>query len=783
MVFIRNTKGMGLIEILIATGLTTVLGYAIMTMLMTSTKGLTTTRTSMEAQDVFVAIKSFIAEAGNCKASFGGIGVDPVVGWVSSGSFSLKTTGGTSAFAIGSSFGIGNAVTIKGYRIKQLSPDFMAADHKAILYVQYSRKENSFVKDFERFAPLWITPTSGAITDCRSIMNDDQIWKRSVDDMTNIFYDGLAQSTAGLGTVAIGISNAKLPATVHIHRGGGDSILGITSSPGGSGKADILFCPNLAASAASITNCSVDTWTVSASTAGLKIKTMDAGTLAASFDFDGDTQSLFTIPKVDSGAASTTKGFQIYDKGILIANRLNPSEGSFETNKSCSALFGGSTTSSCNNAAGAFYTSEGFALGTAFGHHQGSPNGWVGGAPGILAGESVTGGSAGAFHISGKGMFVAENSTLNDVINCYNLFDQTIIEQPDSTACSRATGGFFGRAGFAVGTGTGGNGFIIGLPGMVGGKTTTGSVNNSFKVSGMGMMIAEGSELDSVESCYQSIIPGVTPIGNPCASATGGFFGKWGFAVGTGSAGSTGYIFGRPGAISGEHTTGGNTGAFSLSGRGVFIAANGSTLTALDSCYSALAGSPTASCTGAAGAFLGQYGMALGAAGGPYVVLNPNKLELYNGADYVKLDGAGTIVTSGEITANSDRSLKQNISSLSQKEFIDKIMELNPVSYELKSDEQHKTRFGFIAQEIQAIFPNLVSEDKKTGILSLNYMGFVAPIVSVLKELVSKLLDFEKKQSDLEAQIKIQNEKIKALENKIEHLLQSITPVRKGSTQ
>lgn len=766
-----GSKGFGIVEVIIATGLTVILGYAITTMLMNSTKGLTTTRTTMEAQDQFVAIKSFLAESGNCGASFGSIGIIPSSGWVSSGSFSLKTTTGTSMFAVGTSFGIGNAVHIRGYRIKEKSPDYIAANHRAMLYVQFSRKENSYVRDFENETPLWITPTSGQITDCRSIMNDDQIWKRSLTDMTNIFYDGLNQSSVGNGAVSMGIENAALPATVHIHRGGGDSVLGITSSPGGSGKADIMFCPNLPAGATNIQNCSADTWTINASTFGLKLKTVSGGSLAASFHFDSSSDSLLTIPQITGGGAeSATKGVRIYDKGILIANRPGV-EGSFGANKDCSAAFGGDATATCTQAAGAFYTAEGFALGTAFGFGQATTNGWVGGAPGILAGENVTSGSAGAFQIHGKGMFVAENSTLIDVINCYNTFDETIIKQPDSTACSRATGGFFGRAGFAVGTGTGGLGFVIGLPGMVGGKTVTGGTANSFKVTGLGVMLAEQGDLASIESCYQSTIPGVTPSGNPCATATGGFFGKWGFAVGSGSLGA-GYIWGRPGAISGEVQLGGTAGAFSLAGNGLFIAANGSNLTALYNCYSALSGDVEGSCAGAAGAFLGRYGMALGSNTGPYVVLNPTKLELHSGASYVQLMAEGNINISGEVTANSDRSLKKQIVSLGQNDFLEKIMELNPVSYQFKADEKQKTHFGFIAQELREIFPNLVRQDEKTGILSLNYMGLIAPIVSAIQELFEQFNIFTKQQRQMQDQLEVQNKKIIELQNKLDLLLQ-----------
>ena len=91
----------------------------------------------------------------------------------------------------------------------------------------------------------------------------------------------------------------------------------------------------------------------------------------------------------------------------------------------------------------------------------------------------------------------------------------------------------------------------------------------------------------------------------------------------------------------------------------------------------------------------------------------------------------------------SDQQLKRNVETL------DKTGELlgniNPVSYTLngagngslekqsaKSDAN--LRYGFIAQEVREIFPNLVYEDEN-GLLSLDYQGFIPVLVDAVKEL------------------------------------------------
>jgi hypothetical protein len=332
----------------------------------------------------------------------------------------------------------------------------------------------------------------------------------------------------------------------------------------------------------------------------------------------------------------------------------------------------------------------------------------------------------------------------------------------NSAACSNATGGFFGRAGFAVGTGvSGGSGFIIGLPGVIGGETVTGGVSGAFKVSGKGLMIADESSITSVETCYNATVPGAVDTSNPCGTATGGFFGKWGFAIGTGAgttaSGLKGYVWGRPGVISGETQTGGTSGAFSLSGGGLFVAADSSNLTSVISCYSALAGDVSASCAGAAGAFIGKSGLALGSSGGPYVILNPNLLEISDSSQWIRIRSNGNIDVSGTITAASDSRLKKNIQSLDIQEQIKNITDLNPVSYVLKSDSKEHKHLGFIAQEVQKLFPELVYENEKTGTLSLNYLGLIAPLTRAVQALIDLFNEFGKKQEAMQAEI--QNQK------------------------
>jgi hypothetical protein len=105
----------------------------------------------------------------------------------------------------------------------------------------------------------------------------------------------------------------------------------------------------------------------------------------------------------------------------------------------------------------------------------------------------------------------------------------------------------------------------------------------------------------------------------------------------------------------------------------------------------------------------------------------------------------GSATLAGTLTQNSDQRLKTDIQSLDASSSLAAIEALNPVSYQwvnniFGSGEQT----GFIAQQVQQVFPNLVSTTSPTaltpdGTLSLNYIDLISPIVSAIQELDQEL--------------------------------------------
>ena len=102
--------------------------------------------------------------------------------------------------------------------------------------------------------------------------------------------------------------------------------------------------------------------------------------------------------------------------------------------------------------------------------------------------------------------------------------------------------------------------------------------------------------------------------------------------------------------------------------------------------------------------------------------------ESYSNAFEVLFDGTTTIA--GDLNINSDARLKSNIISLGST--LSKLLQIDGKSYTMKKDESEKQKIGLLAQDIEKVFPELVSESH--GIKSVNYQGLVPVLINALKE-------------------------------------------------
>jgi hypothetical protein len=90
----------------------------------------------------------------------------------------------------------------------------------------------------------------------------------------------------------------------------------------------------------------------------------------------------------------------------------------------------------------------------------------------------------------------------------------------------------------------------------------------------------------------------------------------------------------------------------------------------------------------------------------------------------------GDATLAGNLNINSDARLKANIISLGGT--LAKLLQIDGKKYTMKRDEGEKQKIGLLAQDIEKVFPELVSESN--GIKSVNYQGLVPVLINALKE-------------------------------------------------
>ena len=111
-----------------------------------------------------------------------------------------------------------------------------------------------------------------------------------------------------------------------------------------------------------------------------------------------------------------------------------------------------------------------------------------------------------------------------------------------------------------------------------------------------------------------------------------------------------------------------------------------------------------------------------------FVIGNGTDSNSRSDALVVKFNGDATLA--GNLNINSDARLKSNIISLGST--LSKLLQIDGKSYTMKKDESEKQKIGLLAQDIEKVFPELVSESH--GVKSVNYQGLVPVLINALKE-------------------------------------------------
>lgn len=136
----------------------------------------------------------------------------------------------------------------------------------------------------------------------------------------------------------------------------------------------------------------------------------------------------------------------------------------------------------------------------------------------------------------------------------------------------------------------------------------------------------------------------------------------------------------------------------------------------------------------------------------------------------LEVGGNASKATPGDWLANSDARLKKNIHQLDSKSILQKMLTLQGVSYEWNDTRTGNPRpegsqYGFTAQNIQEVFPSLVSEDA-LGYLQTPYGTYDAMIVETLRELHTMIVALQKENVGLQERIMFLETQLNSRNNK-----------------
>lgn len=149
---------------------------------------------------------------------------------------------------------------------------------------------------------------------------------------------------------------------------------------------------------------------------------------------------------------------------------------------------------------------------------------------------------------------------------------------------------------------------------------------------------------------------------------------------------------------------------------------------------------------------------------------NGNYLFLVAGdasTDAFTVNYQGICTSAGSFTQNSDRRLKTNITSLEKS--IDKIMKLNGVTFNwdktVRPSAPTTLQYGFIAQEIEKVIPELVSEDSD-GYKTVNYIGVIPVLTQAMQEQQKEIEQLKDENKKLNETVEALLKRVEALEKK-----------------
>ena len=120
--------------------------------------------------------------------------------------------------------------------------------------------------------------------------------------------------------------------------------------------------------------------------------------------------------------------------------------------------------------------------------------------------------------------------------------------------------------------------------------------------------------------------------------------------------------------------------------------------------------------------------------------------------DILSIRGNGNAVLLGTLTQSSDARLKTNIHPLGST--LKNVLQIKGYSYNWIDEKRDQNlQYGVLAQELQKIYPELVSTDDK-GTLSVNYIGLIPVMLESIKDLKAEIDQYKAFTREMSKQLK-----------------------------
>ena len=125
---------------------------------------------------------------------------------------------------------------------------------------------------------------------------------------------------------------------------------------------------------------------------------------------------------------------------------------------------------------------------------------------------------------------------------------------------------------------------------------------------------------------------------------------------------------------------------------------------------------------------------------GPLVITpSDSKKPIYVSDDLiVKKD----LYVEGSIYNPSDEKLKENIEIISSDK-IEKLFEINPIIFSYKKDKKKKVHFGVLAQDVEKMFPELVT-NIENNYKAVNYQELIPLMLAKMKKMQNEIDELKK---------------------------------------